>query len=99
MKLINYNYGYYNEFDCSIHGKIIVSPKEWAEVKKWLKRKAKAINTKYLWLDILQEDFARLIETKQGNLCNIRTTATNLIAKKYGLKKYKHANYMFLITK
>lgn len=36
MKVINYNYGYNNTFNCSIHGKIVVTFDEWRKAREYL---------------------------------------------------------------
>uniref|UniRef100_A0A6M3IWT1 Uncharacterized protein n=1 Tax=viral metagenome TaxID=1070528 RepID=A0A6M3IWT1_9ZZZZ len=96
MKLINYNYGYNNTFDCSIHGKIIVNKVEWKAILKYLFNPA--VTSYYLYKHLLKEDITRLIETKKGKLCNIRVAATEKAVNKFNIKKYKRGNYMFLVT-
>lgn len=97
MKIINYNYGYISAFDCSIHGKIVVSKKEWLEAILFLKRGARRWLPSYPWtVRVLREDILRGIKTKRGNLYNIRVTATEAVVGKFEhTGKYKGANYMF----
>ena len=96
MKLINYNYGYNNTFNCSIHGKIIVSHKEWRDIIKYLFNPM--VKHCYLWKDLLKQDITRGIQTKKGHLINIRVTATELIVKRFNIKGYKRGNYSFFVT-
>lgn len=96
MKLINYNYGYNNTFNCSIHGKIIVSPQEWEQIKKYLFNPA--VKHCYLFKDVLNQDMQRIIKVKDGFLCNIRTTATEFVVKRFNIEKYKQGNYMFFVS-
>lgn len=97
MKLINYNYGYYDKFSCSIHGKIVLSSRSWRKLIKELRdrRRTKAIS--YFYGDIFEEDIKRYYQTKQGRLYNIRVAAANYLVNKYHLKGYKQANYMILV--
>lgn len=99
IKLINYNYGYLNKFDCCIGGKIIVNKLEWKAIKKYLLNPF--TRASYLWKDILKEDFERKYKTKNGELVNIRVTATEKVIEKFGIENgrynYKRNNYMFLI--
>ena len=97
MKLINYNYGYNLIFSCSIHGKIVVSKKEWRDIQKYLFNPAVKLYYSYD-KRMLKEDMARVIETKKGQLVNIRVYATERIVHRYHLKNYKRANYMFCIV-
>ncbi len=97
MKLINYDYGYKNTFNCCIHGKIIVNPQEWKAIVKYLFNPA--VKACYLYKDILRQDLNRFIATKQGDLYNIRVTATEKVVEKFNLKGYKLSNYMFLVIK
>lgn len=102
MKIINYNYGYNNTFNCSIHGKIVVTEKEWQEILKYLKsaKVKKSFLPSYPWTNsMLLEDIKRIIPIKRGELVNIRVPMTEKIVDKYNLKKYKRGNYMFLIVK
>jgi len=98
MKLINYNYGYL--FDCVIEGKIVVSKREWAEIRTHLLRTTKWVDTNTyapFYKNLLREDMERGIKTKDGTLYNIRVSATQEVVRKWGLEKYKRANYMFLV--
>ena len=96
MKLINYNYGYNNFFNCSIHGKIILNEEEWKAIIKYLFNPA--VKSYCLFKNILKEDIDRYIVTKKGRLYNIRVTATEIVATKFKLDRYKRGNYMFLVT-
>lgn len=100
MKLINYNYGYNNTFNCSIHGKIIVTPREWKRAIAFLKRTrkwARAYTHVDTYKQLLKEDLERKIEVKKGYYVNIRVPATQGIAEKFKLDKYKRANYVFFV--
>lgn len=95
MYLINYNYGYL--FDCSIHGKIIVTSKEWQDIINFIRKNKKDIG---FWAeDIFERDIKRQIKTKKGCLVNIRTTLTEKVVKTFKTegRKYKRNNYMFEI--
>lgn len=100
MKLINYNYGYNNTFDCSIHGKITMTPKEFREVNKYLFNNAVKL---YLGKNVLASDIQRTERTAKGYLINIRVDATNKLVnhfKPINHDRYKQANYMLeIITK
>jgi len=98
MKLINYNYGYNNNFNCSIHGKIIMNEKEWKEAITFLLKGAKRWLPSYPWIkNTLKEDIERGVRVKNGKLYNIRVSPTETIAKKYSLKNYKRGNYVVLV--
>lgn len=91
MKLINYKKGYSEKFDCSIHGTIKMTLKEWKRARKWLL-------TQHLFnKDLLIEDFKRVVLTEKGYFINIRVTATELLASKYNLTNYKDGNYRLFI--
>lgn len=104
MKVINYNYGYNNTFNCCIHGKIRMSYPEWVEAREYLQKVStlkKAAGSNEYWTSTgnrLRNDLNRTIETKKAVLFNIRVTLTELLARKYGLK-IKRANYAIEITK
>jgi hypothetical protein len=98
MKLINYNYGYINHFDCVIKGKIIVSKKEWRNILAFLQR-TKADTSYPFYKTMVKQDSLRVIKTKFGDLCNIRVWATEKVVQHWRLPKYKKVNYMFLILK
>lgn len=101
MKLINYRYGYSNFFDCSLHGKIIVTSTEWEKVKKFLLKTQKWIDDSgYVgfYKKILREDLKRIQKVKSGFRCSIRVSATQGIAEQFGLKKYKRGNYVFEVV-
>lgn len=98
MKLINYNYRYNNFFECSLHGKIIVSSKEWESIKKFLFKTRKWVDdSSYVrfYKETLKEDLQRIQKIKNGFLCNIRVPATKGVAEHFNLKKYKRGNYIF----
>jgi len=101
MKLINYNYGYNNTFNCSIHGKIVMTPEEWQEALKYLKsaKVKKSFLPSYPWTNYnLLEDINRTIKTKWGHLINIRVPMTEKLVAHYNLDNYKRGNYVILIT-
>ncbi len=86
MRLANYRRGYL--FDCSIHGSIYCTPEEWAAVKKLTAQ-----------VVFHESDFYRHIMMGKGRRAyNIRVTATELVAEKYGLKRYKRGNYLFIVS-
>ena len=98
MKIINYNYGYNSAFNCSIHGKIIVSQEEWDGMIKYLFHPK--VKSYYLYKNILKQDLQRWINTKKGRLYNIRVSATEKLIEKFGPGKgYKTGNYMFLVKR
>lgn len=94
MKLINYNYGYNNTFNCSIHGKIIVNREEWKSITHYLLNPFIKFEHKFL----LKDDLQRYIKTKQGYLFNLRVTATEKVVNFFNIKRYKRGNYTFLVT-
>lgn len=97
MRIINCNLGYFEDFDCSIHGKIIATQEEWNKAIKYLfNNKVKHC---YLHKDILREDLERKIKTINGYMVNIRVGATELIVNKFGVDKYRKGNYIFEIIK
>ena len=104
MKVINYNYGYNNTFNCCIHGKVRMSGAEWIEVRKYLLKAStlkKAAIANEHWTSTsfrLRNDLNRTIETNKTVLFNIRVPLTELLAKKYGLN-IKRANYAIEIIK
>jgi hypothetical protein len=91
MKLINYKKGYSNLFDCSIHGTIKMTLKEWKKARKWL------LTQNLFNIDIFKQDFKRLLIVKNGYFINIRVTATKLLSEKYKLNNYKDGNYQLFI--
>jgi V8-like Glu-specific endopeptidase len=96
MKLINYNYGYNNTFNCSIHGRIVVNKIEWGKIVKYI---LNPLVTKDLFYrNMLKEDLNRLVFMDKGTLLNIRTTATEKVVDFFNIKGYKRGNYTFLVT-
>ncbi|OPZ94106.1 MAG: hypothetical protein BWY74_00813 [Firmicutes bacterium ADurb.Bin419] len=93
MRLTNYKRGY--EFDCVIGGVIRVSQPTFKKMVKYLLRTPKMRFDNGYWLRILREDLERKIKFKGGYWVNLRTTPTELIAKKWGLKNYQKRNYAF----
>jgi hypothetical protein len=98
MKLTNYK-RQHNYFDCSIHGTIKMTGKEWAEVCAWLMSRRKLFDSYGgdFMKKIFIEDTNRQIKIKEGKLINIRVIATEALAEKWGLKNYKRGNYQILI--
>lgn len=108
MKLINYNYGGPQEFNCWIRGKILCTLNEWEQVKKHLRLTS---TTRRLYpysqqlrpkqaRTVLERDILRTVPTKRGYLVNIRVTATNEIITHFkpdNSAHYKRQNYMFEI--
>ena len=100
MKLINYKRGYNNTFNCSIHGTIEMTYKEWKEVFRRLKRSInpfKYYDDGRFYKRIFFEDIQRAIITKRARYINIRVALTSWIVKKYGLTNYKRGNYKLRI--
>lgn len=99
MKIIHRDYGY--QFDCSIKGKIEVTRREWAIIKKYLLRSKSWHSDNYDNRPILRRDLERSIDTEQGRLFNIRVPATDAVIQWFGtvkqMKQYKRQNYMFLV--
>lgn len=95
MKVINYNYGYFLAFSCSIHGKIVASRRTWAKMTKYLLHPSVVL---YYSKDktMLKQDLARRVPTKGGYLVNVRVYATEKLAEKFGFK-VKRANYLFFV--
>lgn len=87
MRLINYKYGYNDTFNCSIHGKIILTQ---TELDHFLKYHGKKL------FDV--KDLSRRIETKKGYYINIRVDATEALVKFYKLEKYRRGNYALFIN-
>jgi len=99
MKLINYNYGYMPAFGCSIHGRITMSRREWKKAIMFCLKGSRRWLPSYPWIArILRKDIKRGMKVKGGTLYNIRVPATEVIASKYGLKRYKRANYSILVV-
>lgn len=94
MKIINYYYGYL--FDCSIHGRIIITIKELEKIKRYLNNPAVLRDS--FWKQLYQQDLNRRIPVKNGYWINLRTTITAAIIQRFGTKaiktKFKHANYV-----
>ena len=99
MKIINYKYGYYDKFTCSIHGKILVSLDEWCEIVRYLLRSRLGIYGEDFNRRILKDDMNRRIENKKSFLVNIRVSATEKVVERFKLKGYKRGNYMFEVIK
>lgn len=100
MKLINYKYGYFQEFTCSIHGKIRMTYREWKKARtyllaNYLKRKS----DRSFFLPILRQDIERRINTKKSFIINIRVTATEQLVNHFKVKNYKRGNYILEIIK
>jgi hypothetical protein len=89
MKVINYNKGYIPEFDCVIHGSIVMSREEFNEVRAYLYAEAaKPDRPYYLYYDRLVDDLKNRIKVNGGFAVNVRVSATELIVKKWNLQKY-----------
>lgn len=100
MKLINYKYGYH--FDCSIHGKIVMTPTELEQAKKYLFNPAVKYHDIYytpMMKRILRDDLERKLPLlKKGYWINIRVWATEKIVKHFQLPRYKRGNYVIEVT-
>jgi hypothetical protein len=95
MKIINYNRGYNNTFDCSIHGTIKMDKNEWATVYEWLMN---GYQTEKFWKQILTGDIKRRIDFKHTIFMNIRVSATEALVKHFNLKNYKRGNYQIAVS-
>jgi hypothetical protein len=95
MRLINYNYGYNNTFNCSIHGKIVVTQKEWERIEKYVLNPS--VTKESFFRNILKGDIKRIVYTDTGTLLNIRVNATQAVVNKFNIKGYKRGNYTFLV--
>lgn len=106
MKLINYNRGYNNTFNCSIHGTIKMTRNEFDKAIAFLFKTRKWVYDRGsidLYKRMLLEDLNRKIYiekrgTLQGFLVNIRVYATQAIVEKYNLHNYKRSNYQLFIS-
>lgn len=94
MKLINYNRGYSNFFDCSIHGRIIVTEKEWEEIKKYLRNPSVKYDHKFL----LEDDIKRELRYGNNRSVNLRVSATDRVVNRFSISNYKRGNYIFSIV-
>lgn len=83
MRIVNYRRGYSDFFDCSIHGRIIVTNDEWGLIRKHIEKYA--FDT---------DDFIRFQSVRGGRWYNIRTTATDKLVKYFSLEKYRRGNYV-----
>ena len=90
MKLTNYNRGFNDFFDCSIHGVIKMTQLEFTSVRTWLLR-SKAL--------FIKRDLDRILQTKHRYFLNIRISATEKLVKKYNLTNYKRGNYIIEVIK
>ncbi len=100
MRIINYKRGYNNTFNCSIHGTIEMTLREWEIALAWLKRSTKPFqyyDDGRFRKNIFLEDIQRTIKTPKSMLLNIRTTPTESLVKKYKLQGYKQGNYQLRI--
>ena len=91
MKVKNYNRGYFDRFDCVIHGTIEVDKTEFAKIlpiiKKYCYDFDEAITTNY-YLD------------KKGNhFYSFGVSPIDAINNKYHLLKYKRGNYQVKLLK
>lgn len=94
MKLINYNYGYFSEFECSVHGKIRMSYKEWIDAIRYLY----AVESDSFTRDIFIEDTNRRITGKNCFYVAVRVTKTEMLVKRYNLQNYKRGNFILEVT-
>ena len=98
MKIINYNYGYISFFECSIHGRIIVSESEWKQIVNFITKLEP--DSSYPGYKILALERTKQIKKlKEGKLIHLGLWATENIIKKFNLEKSRVGNYAFLITK
>jgi hypothetical protein len=98
MKLINYNYGYNNTFNCSIHGKIVVTKNEWSKIVKYLLHNKVTIFNWDFEKRILKDDLQRKKQLDNINTWyNLRVSATDLVVWKFNIKGYKRGNYVFCV--
>lgn len=89
MRLINYKRGFIQRFDCVIHGRIIMTHKEWHKALAYLRR-AKDWGYKFM----LEKDIRRAIFTSGPDfIVNIRVGATEKLVSHFGIDGYKQGNY------
>jgi hypothetical protein len=72
-----------------------MNKKEWQKALLFLLRGSKRWLPSY---PFLKEDINRKIKTKKSEIINIRVPATEAIAEKYRLTKYKRGNYIIEIV-
>ena len=105
MKIINYNRGYNDIFECSIHGTIKMNREEFDQAVKYLFMDSDRIRKDHEYFNskLLERDLARRIHIKnkrgisQGFFVNIRVSATEALVKHFNLKGYKRGNYQLQI--
>lgn len=85
MKITNYNIGYVQKFDCSIHGTLHVTKEEFKKILPVLKKYS------YDFEDSITKNY---IVDKFGNhFYSFGVTPMDKINAKYKLARYKRANY------
>lgn len=95
MKITNYKRGYFDKFNCVIHGTITMNKMEFAQVVYYLN----IPTVKWDYKFTLKEDLKRIIDCKKYFLINVRVGATEKIVKHFKLDNYKRGNYMLKIIK
>ena len=93
MVVKNYNRGYFDKFDCVIHGRIVVFGAPEMDIIKQLLNKM-PIDSSYPYL----KRNAIIKFNNADKLFHLGTTPTDFIAKSLNLKGYKKGNYMFDIV-
>lgn len=96
-KLINRLYGY-DEFECVIRGKIVMTREQFDTAIKHLMRTRKWLdnsdNSRWYKSAILARDLSRFVIEKKSRIYNVRLPATREIARMFNLKNYKQVNYV-----
>lgn len=90
MKLINYKRGYFDKFDCVIHGTIEVSIEEFKKILPFIKKHC------YDFEPSIRENF--YIDSKGNYYYSFGITPIEAIVKKYKLPRYKAGNYQIKVV-
>ncbi len=89
MIIKNYYRGYYEQFECVIHGRIIVQGEPELDIIRQLLKKM-PVDCSYPWIKLLAIE-----RMANKRLFCLGVTATEYIANKLNLRGYKNGNYMF----
>ena len=94
MKIINYPQ-YTDQFDCSIHGRILIDKTEFEAIKRLIENYTP--DSSYPWRkELAFKDIGKM----KNNRFNIRVTLTEYIVENMPHKgNLKRANYFFEIVK
>ena len=93
MKLINRDLGYIPLFDCSIHGKILMTAEEWEKARKYLLGGGERWPHEPWIMPQIRADEKRMLVTRRGYMINVRVPATVALVEKFELENYKPGNY------